>query len=152
MNANALERLQAAVNAFGQPRIVETQSELVENVIRTGLLLNSIMEEFIHYVYTPHPHGDGYLCITASGYIKKGVVAPWAFRNKSTARSEKHRIRSQFKKSERRGHAPLFSYDKYRKCWQLNIDKYPTLEGALAWFDAYKIPTQNPTGEPVSFR
>lgn len=152
MNASAVERLQAAINAFGQPRIVEEKSEIIEDTIRTSFLLNAITEEFIRYVYTPNPNGNGLLCITASGYIKKGVVAPWSFSNKATTRVEKKRIRSQFMTSKRHGHAPLFIYDRRRKCWQLNVDKYPTLDHALAWFAKYKLPSLCGNLEPVPLR
>ena len=143
-NANAVERLQAAINAFGQPRIVERNDEIVEATIRTGLLLNSIMEEFIQYIYTPHPEIDGYLCLTASGAIRRGVIAPWAYSNKATTRDEKKRIRSRFTASLRGGHAPLFAYNKRQRNWYLNIDKYSTTEAALRWWDVYKIPSINP--------
>jgi len=141
MNARAVERLQAAINAFGQPKLVSENDSMIEATTRNAILLNSIMEEFIHYVYTPHPHQDGYLCLTASGFIKRGVITPWSYSNKATTRREKKILRSRFNASWKKRDFPLFTFDKKSRFWQLHIDRYPTLESALAWWDSYCIPS-----------
>lgn len=137
MNDNTLlERVQAAINAFGEPQksiaSPEKQSVVVVNM-RRHLLINQTMEQFIINCYTLLEW------VTPSLHIAKGIRVPFASRYRGLTTGEKFELRNKLAESYSHGEIPLFAFDKQQMRWTINFKTYPTLESGFTWWCSYRF-------------
>ena len=103
--------------------------EPVTDVVRQRLL------DFTTDLYLDRDSAGAYRKIHADGRLKKGVVAPWAFRSDLNQAQRK-----QLDELLRQLEPPLFRYDDSTKQWALNLAHYKRVHHAVAAIDAANTP------------
>jgi len=138
-DATLIEKFQAAVLAFGEPKIRQEKAEREPLIIvnmRENLLINHVMKSFIEraYQYDPkQPHVD-YLEIT--GHLKKGVTVPMASRFRGLTQGQKQKLISALNQAAAEDQ-PLFLFDNSQRRWMINLYHYSELKFALAWWSKH---------------
>lgn len=125
--------------SYGHAR---TKPEQIDGLTRAMLSVAHVQQElesFARFVYMRDPSNRRWLHLLPDGTLAPGVHTPWRGPSSTLTRNQQDKMRAWWRlKLESRLRPPL-RWDHGIKRWSVDLVRYPTLDGALAWLDAHRI-------------
>ena len=135
-----VERAAELTGAYGNFRTAPERVDAETIAAARCQLANHDIELFIHFCYR-QSDSRHFINLAGGSQIPTGVWTPWGSSGKSQlTRSERQIVRGWLMALRRHhGPRPLFYYVADERRWHVDTFRYPLLEEALQWLNAYKL-------------
>jgi len=130
------------MSAFGMPTDLQSDDgpgSQLQRVNESNARIGVALDAFVELLYI-QDEIENFIMLKPTGHIKKGVRCVVSDRCRLLTRAEKKRLDERMKIAKSKGLPALLKYDRSRKMWLVNLDKYPTIDHARAYAERVKFP------------